>query len=33
MGAPLGDWYGREMACGGANAMPAANRFPYAGDW
>ena len=25
MGVPLGVWRGREIGCGGANAMPAAN--------
>ncbi len=30
---PFFDLRGREMAWGGANAMPAANTFAYFGDW
>jgi hypothetical protein len=30
---PLGLLCGTEIACGGANAIPAANTLPYAGDW
>ena len=33
IGAPLGVWRGREMACGGAKAIPAAKMFRCAGDW
>jgi hypothetical protein len=31
-GAPLGVCRGREMACGGANAIPAAKMLRWAGD-
>jgi len=33
IGVPFGLNRGREMGWGGANAIPAAKRFEYAGDW
>ena len=33
MTVPFGLLCGTEMACGGANAMPAANMLGWSGDW
>ena len=33
IGVPVGLVRGREMACGGAKAMPAAKTLGYDGDW
>jgi len=33
IGVPLGAVCGREIACGGAKAIPAAKMLRYSGDW